>query len=58
MGDTDIATRVTLLGQLASKEIIQLCAEDTIGDELALLTDLGGHFVLRSSLGRNESQPE
>ena len=56
VGDSDIAARVTLLGQLAGEEIVELCAEDTVGDELALLADLGGHFCLRRSLGgRRES---
>ena len=55
MGDPDIATRVTLLGQLAGEEIVELCAEDTVGDELALLANLGGHFGLRRSLGGRES---
>ena len=41
---TDIATRVTLLGELTGEEIIQLGEENTISDELALLADLAGHL--------------
>ena len=44
VGDPDITTRVTLLRQLAGEEIVELRAEDTVGDELALLADLSGHF--------------
>ena len=44
MGDTNIAARVTLLRELAGEEIVQLGAEDTVSDELALLADLAGHF--------------
>ena len=41
---TDIAARVTLLGQFASEELVELGAEDTVSDELSLLADLSGHF--------------
>ena len=41
---TDIATRVTLLRELTGEEVVQLGAEDTVSDELALLADLGGHL--------------
>ena len=44
MGDTDVATRVTLLRELTGEEVVQLGAEDTVSDELALLADLGGHL--------------
>ena len=44
MGHTDIATRVTLLSELTGEELIEFSTEDTIGDELSLLGDLGGHF--------------
>ncbi len=44
VGDTDVAARVALLGKLAGEEIVQLGAEDTVSDELALLADLAGHF--------------
>ena len=44
MCHTDIATRVTLLRELAGEEIVQLGAENTVSDELALLADLGGHL--------------
>ena len=44
VGNTDITSRVVLLGELTGEEIVQLRAEDTIGDELALLADLGGHL--------------
>ena len=42
--DTDIAARVTLLGKLASEEVVELGLEDTVGDELSLLADLARHF--------------
>lgn len=38
-GDADLNTRVTLLSELASEELVQLGVEDTIGDELATLGD-------------------
>ena len=44
MGHTDIATRVALLRELTGEEVVQLGAEDTVSDELALLADLGGHL--------------
>ena len=44
MGDTDVAARIALLRQLAGEEVVQLGAEDTVSDELALLADLTGHF--------------
>jgi len=44
VGHSDIATRVSLLGKFAGKEIIELSAEDTIGDEFSPLADLGRHF--------------
>lgn len=44
MGHTDIATRVTLLGEFAGEKVIQFGAEDTVSDKLALLADLAGHF--------------
>lgn len=44
MGHTNIATRVPLLREFAGEEIVQLGAEDTISDKLALLADLTGHF--------------
>jgi hypothetical protein len=45
VGDTDIATRVTLLGELTSEKLVQFCTEDTVCDELALFADLAGHFL-------------
>jgi hypothetical protein len=41
--DTDIAARVTFLRELAGEEVVQLGAEDTIGNELALFANLSGH---------------
>ena len=41
---TDIAARVTLLRELASKEVVELGLEDTVSDELALLRDLARHL--------------
>lgn len=43
MGDTDITTRVTLLGELAGEEFVEFGAEDTVSHELALFADLGRH---------------
>ena len=43
VGDADVAARVTLLGELAGEEIVELGREDTVGHELALLADLAGH---------------
>jgi hypothetical protein len=40
------APSVTVLAELAAEELVELGAEDAIGDELALLGDLlgdGGH---------------
>ena len=53
MGDPDIATRVTLLGQLAGEEIVQLGAKDTVSDELALLADLAGHLESGREAGQS-----
>lgn len=44
VGNTDVAARVTLLGELASEEVVQLGTEDTVSDELALLADLARHL--------------
>ena len=44
MCHTDIATRVALLRELTGEEVVQLGAEDTVSDELALLANLAGHF--------------
>lgn len=33
---TDITARVTLLGELAGEKVVQLGAEDTVSDKLAL----------------------
>ena len=41
---TDITARVTLLGKLTSQEIVEFGPEDTVGDELALLANVAGHF--------------
>lgn len=38
-GDADFDTRITLLGQLAGEELVQLGIENTVGDELATLGD-------------------
>lgn len=38
-GDADLYTRVTLLGQLAGEELVQLGIKNTVGDELATLGD-------------------
>ena len=43
MCDTDVATRVALLGKLTGEKFVQFGAEDTICDELSLLADLSGH---------------
>jgi hypothetical protein len=47
VGNADVAARVTLLGELAGEELVEFSVEDTVGHELALLADLGGHFVWR-----------
>ncbi len=44
MCDTDIATRVAFLGKLTCEKFVQLGAEDTIRNKLALLADLSGHI--------------
>jgi len=44
MSNADIATRVALFRKLTGKELVQLSAEDTISDELALFADLGSHL--------------
>lgn len=38
-GDADFDTGITLLGQLAGEELVQLGIENTVGDELATLGD-------------------
>lgn len=43
MSDTDIAARVTFLGEFTGKEFIEFGAEDTVCDKLALFADLSGH---------------
>jgi hypothetical protein len=42
--DADIAARITFLRKLTGEEFVQLGAEYTIGDKLAFLADLSGHF--------------
>ena len=44
MGHSDIAARVSLLGKFAGEEIVELSAENTIGDEFSPLANLGRHF--------------
>lgn len=44
MCHTDIASRVTFLGQFTGKELVEFGAEDTIGHEFSFLADLSGHF--------------
>jgi hypothetical protein len=44
VGDTDITSRVTLLGEFASEEFIEFSAEYTVSYELALFADLSGHI--------------
>jgi hypothetical protein len=44
VGHSDIATRVTFLGQFAGEELVEFSTEDTIGDKLSLLANLAGHF--------------
>ena len=44
MSYADITARVALLREFAGEEIVQLGAEDTVSDELALLADLAGHL--------------
>ena len=51
---TDITARVTLLGKLASQEVVELGLEDTVGDELALFADLARHFGLQTKTSRDE----
>jgi len=51
MSHADITTRVPFFGEFASKEFIELGAEYTISDELALFADLGGHLEDSSTGG-------
>ena len=44
VGNADIAARVALLGELTGEEIVQLGAENTVSNKLALLRDLAGHL--------------
>jgi hypothetical protein len=44
MGHTDVASRVTFLGQFTGEELVEFGAEDTIGHEFSFLADLSGHF--------------
>lgn len=44
MGHSDIAARITLLGEFAGEKIVELCAENTVGDKFSSLADLGRHF--------------
>ena len=41
-GDADFNAGITLFSQFASEELVQLCIENTIGDELAALGDCLG----------------
>lgn len=43
---TDITARVTLLGEFASQEVVELGLEDTVGYELSLFADLARHIGL------------
>lgn len=44
VGDTDITSRVTLLGEFASEEFIEFSTEYTVSYELALFANLSGHI--------------
>lgn len=50
MSDTDITTRVTFLGEFASKEFVEFGAENTVSDKLASFTNLSGHLEEAGSL--------
>jgi len=39
-GSSDLNTRVTILSELLREESVQLCVEDTVGNELVLLVDV------------------
>lgn len=54
VGDTDVAARVTFLGEFAGEKFVELGAENTVGDKLALFADLGGHFVVWRSVERRK----
>mmetsp|Transcript_653 Transcript_653/g.1191 ORF Transcript_653/g.1191 Transcript_653/m.1191 type:complete len:236 (+) Transcript_653:281-988(+) len=43
--DTNLNTRVAILGELTSQQLIELSKEDAIGDKLPLLADLCRHFT-------------
>ena len=53
VGHANVATRVALLRELAGEEIVQLGAEDTVSDELALLADLAGHLESGREAGQS-----
>ena len=50
-GDADLDAGVTVLGQLAGQEFVQLGAEDSIGDKLPFLRNLGCHFSFYGGRG-------
>ena len=56
MGDSDIAARVTLLGEFSGEKFIEFGAEDTVGDKLALFADLGGHLEERNATGGDDDE--
>jgi hypothetical protein len=50
MSDTDIAARVTFLGEFTGKEFVEFGTENTVGNKLALFADLSGHVEEARSL--------
>lgn len=58
MGDTNITTRVTFLGELTGEEFVEFGAENTIGNKLALFADLSGHLEEAASLGTAKISPK
>ena len=45
VGDADVAAGVTLLCELAGEELVELSAEDTVRNKLALLGHLRGRHL-------------
>lgn len=54
MGDTDIAARVTFLGEFTGEEFIEFSAENTVGDKLAPFANLSGHLEEGASLDEED----
>jgi hypothetical protein len=58
MSNAYITARVAFLRELAGEKLVELSVENTVGNKLALLANLAGHFVgdFRANEGRKVTE--